>query len=54
MRQMALERGINIAINGRSWWRLRAKIKPLTAMLITHSRDTCLIKNLFDFILMIT
>ena len=44
MRQVPLELDINIAVNGRSWWRLRTKNGPFTVLILTsHSRGTCLI-----------
>ena len=42
MRQVPLERDINIAINGPFWVEVANPEHPFTAMLISRSRDTCL------------
>ena len=41
MRQVPLNRDINIAVNGGSVWRLQNKNGPFTAMMILRSRGTC-------------
>ena len=43
MRQVPLERDINIAINGPFWVEVANPEHPFTAMLISRSRGTCLI-----------
>ena len=43
MRQVPLERDINIAINGPFWVEVANPEHPFTAMLISYSRGTCLI-----------
>ena len=43
MRQVPLERDINIAVNGCSWFATSTQKGPFTAMLISHSRGTYLI-----------
>ena len=40
---MPLECDINIAVNGRSWFATSTQKGPFMAMLISHSRGTCLI-----------
>ena len=44
MRQVLLERDMNIAVNGCSWFKTSTKKGPFTAMLISRSRGTYLIK----------
>ena len=41
MRQVPLERDINIAVNGCSGFATSTQKGPLMAKLISHSRDTC-------------
>ena len=43
MRQVPLERDIIIAISGPFWMEVANPEHPFTAMLISHSRGTCLI-----------
>ena len=43
MRQVPLERDINIAVNGPLWMEVANPEHPFTAMLISLSRGTCLI-----------
>ena len=43
MRQLPLERDINIAVNGCSWFATSTQIGPFMAMLISRSRGTHLI-----------
>ena len=43
MRQVPLERDVNIAISGPFWVEAANPEHPFTAMLISHSRGTCLI-----------
>ena len=43
MRQVPLERDINIAINDPFWVEVANQEHPFTAMLISRSRGTCLI-----------
>ena len=43
MRHEPLERDINIAVNGCSWFATSTQKGPFTAMLISHSRGTYLI-----------
>ena len=50
MRYVPLERDINIVINGPSWVEGANPEHPFTAMLISHSRNTCLIEQLFNFL----
>ena len=42
---MPLERDINIAVNGPFWVEVANQEHPFTAMLISRSRGTCLIKE---------
>ena len=43
MRHVPLERDINIAVNGCSWFTTSTQKGPFTAMLISRTRGTCLI-----------
>ena len=43
MRQVPLECDINIAVSGPFWVEVANPEHPFTAMLISHSRGTCLI-----------
>ena len=43
MREVALESDINIDVNGPIWVEVKNPEHPFTAMLISHSRGTCLI-----------
>ena len=43
MRQVPLERDINIAVNGPFWVEVATPEHPFTAMLISRSRGPCLI-----------
>ena len=49
MRQVPLERYINIAVNGCSGLATSTHKGPSTAMLISRSRGTCLIRHLCSF-----
>ena len=48
MRQVPLERDINIAVNGCSGFATSTQKGPFMAMLISRSRGTCLIKRFPD------
>ena len=45
---MPLECDINIVINGPFWVEVANQEHPFTAMLISHSRGTCLIVNVLS------
>ena len=49
MRQVPLERDINIAVNGCSGFASSSQKRPFMAMLISCSRGTCLILNVITF-----
>ena len=51
MRQVSLERDINIAINGPFWMEVANPEHPFTAMFISSSRGTCLIRPIFNQII---
>ena len=47
MRRVPLECDINIAANGPFWLEVTNPEHPFTAMLISHSRGTCILSLLF-------
>ena len=49
MRQVPLERDINIAVNGCSGFATSTQKEPFMAMVISRSKGTCLIAYRSDF-----